>query len=78
MERDIVRPTEGAMKKLIDKGHSRGFVTETELLYLFPEIEEYVYEYDVFLGSLQKNGVKIAEDSGRILDMAEKKQMNRL
>jgi RNA polymerase primary sigma factor len=71
--REIVKPTEEQFKKLIDKGRMRGFITETELLYLFPEVEEYVYEYDVFLGDLQKNGIRIAEDSGRILDTAEKK-----
>ncbi len=68
--REIVKPSEEKLKKLIDKGRLRGFVTETELLYLFPEIEEYVFEYDVFLGDLQKNGIRIAEDSGRILDVA--------
>jgi RNA polymerase primary sigma factor len=71
--REVIKPTVAQLQKLIDKGRMRGFVTETELLYLFPEIEEYVYEYDVFLGDLQKNGVRIAEDSGRILDTAEKK-----
>ena len=71
--REPVKPTEEQIKKLIDKGRLRGFVTETELLYLFPEVEEYVYDYDVFLGELQKSGVKIMEDSGRILDTAEKK-----
>ncbi len=68
--REIVKPSEEKLKRLIDKGRLRGFITETELLYLFPEIEEYVYEYDVFLGDLQKNGIRIAEDSGRILDVA--------
>jgi len=69
----VVKPSEETMQRLIAKGRLRGFITETELLYLFPEVEEYVYEYDVFLGELQKSGVRIAEDSGRILDMAEKK-----
>lgn len=72
-EHEVVKPTPEQMKRLIDKGRLRGFVTETELLYLFPEVEEYVYDYDVFLGDLQKSGVKIMEDSGRILDTAEKK-----
>ena len=71
--KEVIKPTEEAMKRLVNKGRLRGFITETELLYLFPEIEEYVYEYDVFLGELQKNGIRIAEDSGRILDMIEKK-----
>ncbi|MCF7860421.1 sigma-70 family RNA polymerase sigma factor [Patescibacteria group bacterium] len=70
--KEVLRPTEAQIKKLIDKGRLRGFVTETELLYLFPEVEEYVYDFDIFLGDLQKNGVRIAEDSGRILDTHEK------
>lgn len=71
--RQIVKPSDETMKRLVEKGRLRGFITETELLYLFPEVEEYVYDYDVFLGELQKSGVRIMEDSGRILDMAEKK-----
>ena len=70
--REVVQPNELQLKKLLDKGRLRGFVTETELLYLFPEVEEYVYEFDVFLGDLQKSGIRIAEDSGRILDVQEK------
>lgn len=70
--REVVQPNEAQLKKLLEKGRLRSFVTETELLYLFPEVEEYVYEYDVFLGDLQKNGIRIAEDSGRILDVQEK------
>lgn len=61
-------PDREKLNKLIEKGKMRAFVTETELLYLFPEIEEYVYEYDCFLGELAKNGIKIVEDSGKILD----------
>jgi len=70
---EVVKPTEEQMNKLIIKGHLRGFVTETELLYLFPEIEEYLYEYDLFLGELQKNSIRIIEDSGKILDIIEPK-----
>jgi RNA polymerase primary sigma factor len=72
-EHVAVKPSDQQIKKLIDKGRLRGFITETELLYLFPEVEEYVYDYDVFLGELQRSGVRILEDSGRILDTAEKK-----
>lgn len=71
---DIILPTEENMAKLIAKGRQRSFVTETELLYLFPEVEDYVYEYDVFLGDLQKNGIRIIEDSGRILGGGEKRE----
>ncbi|MFA4942990.1 MAG: sigma-70 family RNA polymerase sigma factor [Patescibacteria group bacterium] len=59
------------MAAIIAKGRTRGFVTETELLYLFPELEEYVYDYDIFLGRLQEAGVKIVEDGGGILGRKE-------
>ena len=72
--REVIYPSEEKMKKLIEKGRMRGFVTETELLYLFPEVEEYVYEYDVFLGDLQRGGIRIIEDSGRILGSAENRE----
>jgi len=68
-KKELVLPTEAQMKSLIFKGRSRDFVTETELLYIFPEVEEYVYEYELFLEELQKNGIKIIEDTGRILDI---------
>ena len=72
--REIIYPSEDKMHKLIEKGRVRGFVTETELLYLFPEVEDYVYEFDVFLGDLQRNGIRIVEDSGHILGSGEKRE----
>jgi RNA polymerase primary sigma factor len=73
---EIVYPTKSQIKDLLDKGRSRGFVTETELLYTFPDIEEYTFEYEVFLEDLQKNGVQIIEDTGRILDIEEEKDQD--
>ena len=70
--KEIVLPTEEQMKSLINKGRSRGFVTETELLYIFSEVEEYIYDFEVFLEDLQKNGVQIIEDTGRLLDFKDK------
>ncbi|MEI8361418.1 MAG: sigma-70 family RNA polymerase sigma factor [bacterium] len=61
-------PAEELVRILIGKGRSRGFVTETEILYLFPEVEDYLYDYEVFLEDLQKNGVQIIEDTGSVLD----------
>src|SRR3989344_6180247 len=39
-EHIIIKPTEEQVKNLIIKGRSRGFLTETELLHVFPEVEE--------------------------------------
>lgn len=71
VKREINYPSEEKLQKLLEKGRVRGFVMETELLYAFPEVEDYVYEYDVFLGELQKNGVRIIEDTGNILGGTE-------
>ena len=72
-KKEIVMPTEEQIKNLIEKGRSRDFVTETELLYVFPEVEEYIFDYEIFLEVLQKNGINIIEDTGRILDFDEQK-----
>ena len=66
-EHVIVRPTAAEIKNLIIKGRSRGFITETELLYVFPEAEEYIYDYELTLEDLQKNGIQIIEDTGGFL-----------
>jgi len=66
-EHIIIKPTEEQIKDLIIKGRSRGFLTETELLHIFPEIEEYIYDYELTLEVLQKNGIQIIEDTGGFL-----------
>ncbi|MBU2007507.1 sigma-70 family RNA polymerase sigma factor [Patescibacteria group bacterium] len=66
-EHIIIKPTEEQIKDLVIKGRSRGFLTETELLYIFPEIEEYIYDYELTLEALQKNGIQIIEDTGGFL-----------
>jgi RNA polymerase primary sigma factor len=65
---EIAKPSEAQVKELISKGRSRGFVTETELLHTFPEVEEYVYDYELTLEQLQKNCVQIFEDTGNFLE----------
>ncbi len=70
--KEIKKPEPEALQKLLKKGQMRGFITETELLYLFPELEEYLYDYEVFLGDIYKNGLKVVEDTGRILDWQSK------
>ena len=67
----VVKPTEEQIGNLIIKGRSRGFVTETELLHVFPEIEEYIFDYELTLEVLQKNGIQIIEDTGGFLGVAD-------
>ena len=66
---EAIKPAEKQLTGLVAKGRSRGFITETELLYIFPEVEDYIFDYELFLEDLQKNGIHIVEDTGRILDI---------
>lgn len=67
-QRVVIAPSEEILKTLIIKGRSRGFVTETEVLHIFPEVEEYLFDYELLLEDLQKNGIQIVEDAGGFLD----------
>ena len=67
-------PSEEKKNILIKKARTRGFVTETEIMYIFPEIEEYIYEYELFLEKLDDNGIKIIESSGSLLDIEQDKK----
>jgi len=68
-KREIIKPTDEQIKELISKGRSRGFITETELLHVFPEVEEYIYDYELTLEELQRKGIQIVEDSGGFLNV---------
>lgn len=64
----IVWPEELA-SRLIDKGRSRGFLTETELLHAFPDIELYIEQYEQFLDRLDDNAINLVETTGNILNV---------
>ena len=49
------------MKLLIEKGKVRGFVTETELLYAFPELEATATAFEQFLDDLTRLGIQVME-----------------
>jgi len=69
--REVRPPSFEEKNKLIEKGRSRNFATETELLHVFPDLEEYIYDFEIFLEDLQKNGIRIIQDEGGFLDLGE-------
>jgi RNA polymerase primary sigma factor len=73
VEEPAVPPSDEIMKKLIFKGRSRGFISEIELLHLFPKLEEYVFDFEIFLEELQKNGIRIIEGKESYLDIGDPK-----
>ena len=46
---------------LIEEGRLRGFITEAELLKIFPYVEEYIASYDEFLDDLDINAIQVIE-----------------
>lgn len=63
------KPDAKALDDLVAKVRPRGFVTETELLQVFPQVENYIYDYELTLERLQRNSIRIIEDSGGFLDV---------
>ncbi len=64
--RRVVVPTE-KMQDLIAKGRQRGFLTETEILYALPSIEDYLPEYENLLDQFEHNGVQVVETPPSVL-----------
>ena len=54
--------------RLIEKGRSRGFVTETEILYSLPDLEEYVGEFEEILNEFEDQGIQVIETQQGILN----------
>ena len=61
------------IERLISKGKTRGFITETEILYVFPEVEEYIGEYEKFLYRIDQLGLVFVESETGILASEEKR-----
>lgn len=56
------------IQRLIEKGRSRGFVTETEILYSLPDLEDYLDEYEEILTKFEDQGIQVVETKQGILD----------
>ncbi len=71
------RLDEGALKELIDRGRPRGFVTDNEILYYFPNIEKDVSVLDEIYDRLEKANIKVLETTGLIGAATEEKLTGR-
>jgi RNA polymerase primary sigma factor len=65
-EKGISRANEEALGELVTRGRPRGFVTDNEILYYFPKIEDDVKLLDEIYDRLEKAGLKVIETSGLI------------
>jgi len=68
-------PSEEKLDDLLKKGQGRGFITETEMLYVFPEVEDYLRGYEDFLDRLDAHGIQVLEmKEGMLGKDAERKE----
>lgn len=64
-------PSPAALDKLFEKARTRAFMTENEILYAFPEIEDYISIYEAFIDRLDAAGIGIVEMKEGILGRHE-------
>ena len=64
-------PAPEIIKGMLEKGHSRGFLTEEEVLRTFVNIEDYIPAYEDFLDELDGIGIQMVELKGGILGRRE-------
>jgi len=74
LEEEVREPRSDQMWHLIDKGRGRGFLTENEILQLFPRVEEYLDIYETFLLTLDKSGVSVVEMKEGLLGHRQEKR----
>ena len=68
---DIIFPKQDRLKALMREGRNRGFITENELLYSFPELEEYLDLYEKYLDDMEENSVDVLINEIGLLNNAE-------
>ncbi len=67
-------PPAEAVERLFEKARSRAFVTENEILYAFPEVEDYIQTYEGFIDRLDAAGIAIVEQKEGILGRGKERQ----
>ncbi len=58
---DLAPPTSARLDDLVTKGRKRGFITETEILFAFPFVEQYMDMFENFLTSLERASITVVE-----------------
>ncbi len=70
----ISPPSEEVMRALLEKGRMRGFLTDSEILFTFPDLENYVRKYEEFLNMVDESGISVVEVKQDILGREEERK----
>ena len=63
----VEAPSREQLDRLFEKARTRGFLTENEVLYSFPDIEDYIVTYENFIDRLDAAGISVLEMKEGIL-----------
>jgi RNA polymerase primary sigma factor len=66
-----IAPSEEQVNRMTAKGKQRGFITEQEILHIFPEVEDYLPDFYQFLDKLDLAAVQILEYNDGLLSEKE-------
>ena len=66
---------EDKLSQLIQKGKERGFVTFSEILYFFPEVEEDIEGLERLYETLEKEGIEVREHRGFLMPEEEEEEL---
>jgi RNA polymerase primary sigma factor len=62
MKKSITPSLEKVIKSLLSQGKARGFVTETEIMYALPNIEDNLEQVEEIYDALKEKGIKIQDE----------------
>lgn len=65
---------EEVMPTLTEKGRLRGFITENEILYAFPNLEDYTDDLELALDRLEVSGVQVLEKEVGVLSSEQSRK----
>lgn len=68
-------PTQTSLDKFFDKARSRGFITENEIVYVFPEVEDYIDTYEAFIDRLDAAGITLIEQKEGMLGRSKDREV---
>ena len=67
-------PATETLDKLFEKARSRNFITEQEMMYAFPYVEDYIPVYEAFVDRLDGAGIGIVEQKEGMLGRVQERR----
>jgi RNA polymerase primary sigma factor len=67
-------PAAETLDKLFEKARSRNFITEQEMMYAFPYVEDYIPVYETFVDRLDAAGIGIVEQKEGMLGRVQERR----